>query len=262
LCLIPILPQIIWNREERGDGEKIHLKFKIDMIPVGDNIRSRHQPIITYWLIGINIVIFLWQLKLEFAGELGSFINTWGVIPAQLSGAITHAIHVTPAAWIVVFWRSASLFARLFLHGSFSQILGNLIFLWVFGKTLENFIGHGRFLGLYLVAGILTGIAQILLEPNLTVPLIGANGAIAAILGAYVMQFPQAKVDTVVPLLIIYIPIELPAYFYIFWWFIQQLFYGVGSLHMAPFGVNPLGSTYWAQFVGLFIGGVYMQLRR
>lgn len=232
------------------------------MIPISDNIRGRHQPIVTCWLIGINVVIFLWLLKLEFSGELGSFVKIWGVIPAEINAAVANAIHLNPAAWVVIFWRSASVLARLFLHGSFSQVLGNLLFLWVFGKTLESLIGHQRFLGLYLGAGILSGIAEILFQPNLTVPLIGANGAIAAILGAYVMQFPQAKVDTVVPLLVIYIPMELPAYFYIFWWFIQQLFYGVGSLHIPPSGVNPLGATYGGQFISVFIGAAYMKLKK
>ncbi len=95
------------------------------MIPIGDHIRSRSKPIINYWLIGINIAMFLWELKLEFSGELGYFVNTWGVIPAQISGAITNALLFNPAAWIVVIWRSVSVILGMFLHGSFSQILGN-----------------------------------------------------------------------------------------------------------------------------------------
>ncbi|HYW19948.1 MAG TPA: rhomboid family intramembrane serine protease [Nodularia sp. (in: cyanobacteria)] len=229
------------------------------MIPISDSIRLRHQPIISYWLIGLNIGIFLWQLKLELSGELGNFINSWGLIPAQITNAFTNAIDVNPAAWVVVFWRLPSLFLGMFLHGSFSQILGNLLFLWVFGKTLENVIGPQRFLGLYLVAGMLTGIAQIILAPSLRIPLIGANGAIAAILGAYVYKFPQVKIDTILPLLIVYIPIEIPAYLYLFWWFIQQLFYGIGSLNIPPSGVNSPSLAYWAQLLGLFIGAAFMR---
>ncbi|MEA5513185.1 rhomboid family intramembrane serine protease [Nodularia sp. UHCC 0506] len=232
------------------------------MIPISDNIRLRHQPIIIYWLIGINIALFLWQLKLEISGELGSFINSWGLIPAQITSAITNAIQVNPAAWVVVFWRIPTLLLGMFLHGSFSQILGNLLFLWVFGKTVENVIGHGRFLGLYLSAGILTGIAQIILEPSLTIPLIGANGAIAAILGAYVCKFFKVKIDTILPLLIVYIPIQLPAYLYLFWWFIQQLFYGIGSLHIPPSGVNSGNIAYWAQLLGLLIGAAFMRFHQ
>lgn len=229
------------------------------MIPISDNIRSRNKPIVNYWLIGINIVVFFWELKLELNNELGSFVNSWGLVPAQINSAITNALFVNPAAWIVVFWRSFSLLFGIFIHGSFSQILGNLLFLWVFGKTLEVILGSKHYLGFYLATGILTGIVQIFLEPNLIVPSIGANGAIAAILGAYVMKFPQTKIDTILPLIIVYIPIELPAVFYLFWWFIQQLFYGIGSLNIPPVGVNQSSFGYWTQIVGLFIGAAYMR---
>lgn len=232
------------------------------MIPISDSIRLRHKPIIIYWLIGINIALFLWQLKLEFSGELGDLINTWGLIPAQITTAITNAIYFNPAAWVVVFWRSASLFLSMFFHGSFSQILGNLLFLWVFGKTLENIIGHKLFLGLYLMGGVITGIAQIILQPSLSIPLIGANGAIAAILGAYLFKLHKVKIDTIVPLVVVYIPIQVPAYFYLFWWFIQQLFYGIGSLNIPPSGVNSPNLAYWGQLLPLLMGAVLMRFHQ
>lgn len=231
------------------------------MIPISDNIFffTRRKPIIIYCLIGINIALFLWELKLELGGELGNFVNSWGVVPAQISAASTNGFAGNSAAWIVVLMRSTSLLAGMFLHGSFSQILGNLIFLWVFGKTLESILGSGRFLLFYLVCGILTGLVQILAEPSLTVPLIGANGAIAAILGAYVLKFPKAKIDTILPLLIVFIPVQLSASFYVFWWFVQQIFYGIGSLNI-PGGVNPVSIGYLAQVIGLLIGAAFMKL--
>ncbi|MBC1223229.1 rhomboid family intramembrane serine protease [Nostoc sp. UCD121] len=233
------------------------------MIPISDNIRCWNKPIINYWLIGINIAVFLWEIQLELSDKLGYFVNSWGVIPAQISGAITNVFfNNNSAAWIIVIWRLFSLLFGIVLHGSFSQILGNLLFLWVFGKTVENILGHRRYLGFYLAAGILTGVVQILIEPSLTVPLIGGNGAIAAILGAYIIKFPKAKIDTILPLIIVYIPIELPAFVYIFWWFVQQLFYGVGSLNVPPIGVNQSGVVFWGQVVGLFIGAAFMRLKR
>ncbi|MEH2159484.1 MAG: rhomboid family intramembrane serine protease [Nostoc sp.] len=233
------------------------------MIPISDNIRCWNKPIINYWLIGINIAVFLWELQLEFSDTLGYFVNSWGVIPAQMSGAITNAFFFNNlAAWIIVIWRSCSLIFGIFLHGSFSQILGNMLFLWVFGKSVENILGHKHYLGFYLTAGILTGIMQILVEPSLTVPLIGGNGAIAAILGAYIMKFPKAKIDTILPLIILYIPTEVPAFFYIFWWFLQQLFYGIGSLNIPPIGVNQSAVVFWGQVVGLSIGAVFMRLKK
>ncbi|WP_375511215.1 rhomboid family intramembrane serine protease [uncultured Nostoc sp.] len=232
------------------------------MIPISDNIRCRTKPIINHWLIGINVAVFLWELQLDFSGGLGYFVNTWGVIPAQISGAITNALFYNNAAWIIVVWRTFSLLFAIFLHGSFSQILGNLLFLWVFGKAVENILGHKGYLGFYLAAGAIAFLVQILTEPSLTVPLIGANGAIAAVLGAYIMKFPKTKIYTILPLIILYIPIEFPAFFYLFWWFVQQLFYGIGSLNIPPVGVNHSGVVFWGQVVGLLIGAGLMRLKR
>lgn len=238
-----------------------NLKSENAMIPISDNIFffTRRKPIIIYILIGIHIALFLWELKLELRGELSSFVNSWSAVPAQISGATASALSGNPAAWTFVLMRSTSLLTGMFLHSSFSQILGNLIFLWVFGKTIETVLGYGRFLLFYLVCGILTGLVQILVEPSLAVPLIGANGAIASLLGAYVLKFPKAKIDTILPVVIVFIPVEIPAFFYLFWWFIQQLSYGIGSLNI-PGGVNPLSIGYWSHGTGLFIGAVFMKV--
>jgi membrane associated rhomboid family serine protease len=230
------------------------------MIPVADNVFlfTRKKPLITYSLIFFNIAIFLWELKLEIGNELGYFINNWGLIPTGISSAVATAISGNLAAWIVVLMRSTGLLTGMFLHGSFAQILGNMLFLWVFGNTLEKIIGHQKFLGLYLTGGILTGIIQTLCEPNL-IPLIGANGAIASILGAYIFKFPKVKIDSVLPLLIVFIPVQIPAFYYLFWWFIQQFFYGIGSLNIPPNGVNQFSLAYWMQAMGVLIGVAYMR---
>jgi membrane associated rhomboid family serine protease len=229
------------------------------MIPISDNIRTYKKPIIIYCLIGINIALFLWELKLELGDELGNLVYSWAIIPAQLSGAFGNALAGNPAATVVVLMRSTSFVTGMFLHSSFSQILGNLIFLWVFGKTLESVLGARRFLLFYLVSGIVTWIVQILADPSLAVPLIGANGAIAAILGAYAFKFPKAKIYTVLPLVIIFVPVELSTGSYLFWWFVQQLFYGIGSLNI-PGGANPIISIgYWAHGAGLLIGATFMR---
>jgi membrane associated rhomboid family serine protease len=226
------------------------------MIPISDNIYIRKQPIICYWLIAINIALFLWELKLGLSGELGNFVNNWGIIPGQLTTATVTAFS-NPAAWIIVFWRLSSLITAMFLHSSFSQILGNLLFLWVFGKTVENFLGSKRFLVFYLLCGIFTGLLQIFAQPNLTVPLIGANGAIASVLGAYLFKFPKVRIDSILPLFIVFIPVQLPAFFYFFWWFIQQLFYFIGSLNI-PGGVNSGTFAYWTHGMGIIMGMVIM----
>lgn len=230
------------------------------MIPIGDNIPSRSKPIANYLLIGIHIALFLWELKLEVVGELSERVNTWGVVPARISTVTTDALAGgNPAAWIALLMFSSSLLLGMFLHGSFGHILGNLLFLWVFGKSVEDILGHGRFLVFYLLGGVLTGVVQIIAAPTLTVPLIGANGAIACVLGAYLLNFPKAKIDTILPLVIVFIPIELPALFYLFWWFVQQVFYSIGSLNI-PGGVNPTSIAYWTHGVGLLIGAVLVRL--
>ena len=230
------------------------------MIPIGDNIPSRSKPIGNYLVIGINIALFLWELKLEVAGEIGDLVNSWGVVPARISAVMADALASgNPAAWIALLMLSSSLLLGMFIHGSFAQILGNLLFLWVFGKSVEDVLGHGRFVVFYLVCGVLTGVVQIIVDPTLTVPLIGANGAIAGVLGAYILSFPKAKIDTILPLVIVFIPIELPALFYLFWWFVQQVFYSIGSLNI-PTSSAPPSIAYWAHGVGLLIGAVLMRL--
>ncbi|MCJ8281183.1 MAG: rhomboid family intramembrane serine protease [Rivularia sp. ALOHA_DT_140] len=232
-------------------------------MPIADKVflLSNKKPLAAWFLIGINIALFLWEIKLEINGELANFINSWGLIPQQVSTAFGSAITGNPAAFLIVLLSSLSIFSGMFIHGSYSQIIGNLIFLWVFGNTLEKILGSGRFLLFYLFCGFLTGIVQIIVEPSLAIPLVGANGAIASVLGAYVYKFPKVKIDSILPLVILYIPVEVPAFFYCFWWFVQQLSYGIGSLNV-PGGVNPIGSGYLAHGAGLLIGIVWMVIMK
>ena len=124
---------------------------------------------------------------------------------------------------------------------------------------MENRLGHNRFLTFYLLCGVLTSVVQILSNPTLTIPLIGANGAIAGVLGAYLTNFPKAKIDTIIPLIIVFIPVEIPAIFYLFWWFVQQIFYSIGSLSIYS-NVNQFSIAYWTHGLGLLIGAVLVRL--
>jgi membrane associated rhomboid family serine protease len=234
------------------------------MIPVSDNVFlfTRAKPFATYSLIGINIALFIYELKLELSGELGYLIDAWSVAPALLNSAIQSTISGNAAASVAVLMRSTGLFTGMFLHGSFAQILGNMLFLWVFGSTVEKVQGKKSFLTLYLSGGVLTAIVQVLVESSLTVPLIGANGAVATILGAYLYKFPKVKIDSVLPLLVVFIPVYIPAFYYLFWWFIQQLFYGIGSLDIPPNGVNQWSVGYWMHGVGILIGALWMRLQQ
>lgn len=231
------------------------------MIPIADNLPSRSKPIVNYWLIGLNIALFLWEIRLEFTGELGNLVQSLGVIPVKISTPIAHLTTGNPAAIVAALVFSSSLLSAMFLHASFSQILGNLIFLSVFGRRVEELLGHGRYLAFYPIGGVLTGILQVLVQPTLTIPIVGANGAIACVLGAYLINFPKAKIDSILPLAIVFIPIQLPAMFYLVWWFVQQTFYGIGSLNI-PGGVNSEGIAYLVQGVGLIFGGFLVSLMK
>ncbi|MDK3155183.1 rhomboid family intramembrane serine protease [Kamptonema cortianum] len=234
------------------------------MIPIRDRLPPPRTPLLVYGLIGFNIALFLWEIQLEFAGKLSEVILNWGIIPAQVTQIFSDAVSSgNPAAWFFLVMSIGGIFPALFLHSSYTQILGNLIYLWVFGRRVESVLGWGNLLGLYLGSGFLVGILQILAEPNLTTPLVGSNGAIAAILGAYLLCFPKAKIETILPLVIVFIPIELPALFFLFWWFVQQAFYGVGELNING-AVNAFSIAYLVQGSGLILGalGVYWKKGR
>ncbi len=224
------------------------------MIPLSDRFPSR-QPLVIWGIIGINLAIFIGELNLELKGTLGGFLTTWGIVPARIHAIASDAMNSNnPANWVaLIILPLGSIFLSLFLHSSFSQILGNMLFLWVFGKSLEEILGHGRFLIFYIISGLLTGLGQALTDPTLTTPLVGSNGAIAAILGGYLLSFPQAKIESILPLLVIFIPVEIPAFFYLLWWFIQQVFYGIGQLE-TPVIINQFSWGYWTHGLGLFIG--------
>lgn len=224
------------------------------MIPISDNLKSR-QPIVIWGILGINVALFMAEIKFELTGTLGNFLTTWGVVPARIHAIAADAITTNnPANWVaLIFLSLASILLSIFLHSSFSQLLGNMLFLWVFGKSLEEILGDGRFLVFYLFSGLITGLGQVLIDPQVTTPLVGSNGAIAAILGAYFLSFPKAKVESILPLVIIFIPVELPALFYLLWWFVQQIFYGIGQLEFGS-SINEFSLAYWTHGVGLIVG--------
>jgi len=224
------------------------------MIPIDDHFPSR-TPIVIWGILGLNVALFMAELRFELTGVLGQFLTTWGIVPARIHAIAADAMTGdNPANWVALIILSlGSIVLSLFLHSSFSQLLGNMLFLWVFGKSIEEILGHGRFFLFYLVSGLLTGVAQVLIDPQLTTPLVGSNGAIATIIGAYLLSFPKAKIDSILPLAIVFIPVEIPALFYLLWWFVQQVFYGIGQLDLGG-SINEFSLAYWTHGVGLIVG--------
>jgi membrane associated rhomboid family serine protease len=202
------------------------------MIPLRDVIPSRTTPYITVTIILINAVAWLFEIGLP-RDALSLFLQIYGVVPADL--------------------RAPTLITSMFLHGSWSHVLGNMWYLWIFGDNVEDRLGHGRFIIFYLLCGIVAALAQVAVDPSSTLPTIGASGAIAGVMGAYFVMYPRSRVLALVPLIIIWDIIELPAIVLLGLWFLLQLFNG--STIAATAGTRG-GVAFAAHVAGFVIGAI------
>jgi len=216
------------------------------MIPIRDNIRSRHFPWMTVAIILANAAMF-WH-ELELRDGLGDFVMRYGLVPWKLTEGIRTTGFV-PSAHLVP-W-----FSSMFIHGGWLHIIGNMWFLWIFGDNVEDRFGPWKFLVFYILGGLVAGAFQVAVGPMSKVPMIGASGAISAVLAAYVLFYPKARVVTLVPLFILFFFIELPAILFIGFWFVLQYLNGMSALSS---GVGE-GVAWWAH-IGGFIGGVVLAL--
>jgi membrane associated rhomboid family serine protease len=217
------------------------------MIPLRDSVPSRTTPVVTRALVVINAAVFLFELALGPKGR-EHLIYLFGVVPARFT-------HPSWAAWVGFpvdnYW---PLLTHQFLHGGWLHLISNMWALWIFGDNVEDRMGHGRFALFYLLCGAVAGLAQLLSEPNSTVPALGASGAIAGVLGAYLMLYPTARVLVLFPVFILPLFFEVPAVFYLGLWFFSQLF--SGTLALASSG-HMQGIAWWAH-VGGFLAGMGM----
>lgn len=217
------------------------------MIPIGDDVPGERFPFLTYVLIGLNVLVFLFQLSLPQA-ELRELILTWGVTPRAVS------------AWSGDPVVLLTLFTSLFLHGGWFHLIGNMLYLWIFGNNVEDRMGHAGFLLFYLLCGLAASLAEVLLKPGSGFPTIGASGAIAGVLGAYFLLYPKAKVILLVPVfLFFFFTVQVPAVVVLGLWFVMQLFSGVSQLGV---GTESGGVAYWAHAGGFVAGMVLMPLFR
>jgi membrane associated rhomboid family serine protease len=213
------------------------------MIPLRDSVPSRSWPGVTYALIAVNVWIFLYELAL--GPELEEFIRTWSFIPARYF----LIAEIDPMDWT---GRYVPLVTSMFLHGGWAHLIGNMVYLWIFGDNVEDQLGHLRYIGFYLVAGLGAGLAQAYLYPDSAVPTIGASGAISGVLGAYLVLFPHARVLTLVPIIFLLFPVvEVPAVLYLGFWFLMQVVSGA-----LAFGYGEGGGVAWWAHVGGFIVGM------
>lgn len=219
------------------------------MVPLRDNNPITITPYVTYALIGANIFVFLYQLTLTPA-ELEQFFRSAAVVPCQLS-----AICPIPANQGLPEWMT--LFTSQFLHGGFLHIAGNMLFLWIFGNNIEDRLGHVKYLIFYLACGALAALTQWFFSQSSTIPSLGASGAIAGVMGAYILCFPRAQVLTLIPLGFFITTVRLPAIFFLGFWFVQQAFYGVADLQArSNIGMEGGGVAYWAHAGGFVFGAI------
>ena len=223
------------------------------MIPLHDANPTRRTPVMTLAIIALCALVYAYQVLLMSQGgeaALSAFITRWGVVPNELVDAFGSGSFVSS--------ETLTLITSQFLHGSLVHIGGNLLFLWIFGNNIEDRFGRLRFLVFYLVGGIVAGLTQVAIDPQSTIPTIGASGAIAATLGAYLILYPRARVTTAIFLVFFYQLIEVPAVFVLGFWFVLQLFDGFGSLGAT--GAQATGGVAFFAHIGGFVFGAAVAL--
>ena len=204
------------------------------MFPLRDDRPTYTAPVVTTLLIVACALVFFYELSLdEYSRDY--FINRYGVVPAHL--------------------RPVTLLTSLFIHGGWSHIIGNMLFLWAFGKSLEDALGHTKFLIFYLIGGIAAGITHVVFNLYTTLPTVGASGAIACVMGAYLVKFPRARIHTLVFLFFFVTMADIPAAFILLYWFVAQLFSEYGSITQTQV-IN--GGVAYAAHIGGFITGMIL----
>ena len=206
------------------------------MIPLRSSERTTSPATATLILILINALVFLYELNLQYNYPpyvLNRFIASYGIVPDSLH------------------W--SSLLTSMFIHGGFLHIAGNMWFLWIFGKGIEDVIGHLRFLIFYFLCGFAAGIIHVIVNAGSPVPTVGASGAIAGVMGAYLIKFPSARIVTLVPIFIFITTIDIPAAFLLLYWFVIQFFSGVGSV---GYSQASSGDVAWFAHIGGFLAGM------
>ncbi|MDQ2859088.1 MAG: rhomboid family intramembrane serine protease [Candidatus Eremiobacteraeota bacterium] len=217
------------------------------MIPIRNTRRLPVFPFAVYALVAINVAVFYSEMSLPGESVRDAFINRYALIPYD----VTSGVQIAAAPPTL-----ATLVTAQFLHGSFLHIFFNMLFLVVFGPEVEYLAGHARFVAFYLFCGIVGNVAQTVVMPGSHVPAIGASGAIAGILGAYVLRFPTNSVETIVPIGCFPLFLRIPAYLVIGFWAVTQFVHGYGTLSSRVLSEQGGGTAYFAH-IGGFLAGVF-----
>src|ERR1700734_2854461 len=210
------------------------------MIPLRSSEPHYNRATVTLAIIAVNVLVFLYELSIGMNSHaLQRFILLHGIVPDRI-------VHDSVGY--------SSILTSMFIHGGFLHIAGNMWFLWIFGRGVEDLVGHGKFLLLYFASGFAAAFLHILVNSNSTVPTVGASGAIAGVMGAYLIKFPRAHIVTLVFIFIFITTVDIPAAFLLLYWFAIQFFSGVGSVGYS----ESSGGVAWFAHVGGFIAGMLL----
>ncbi|MFN4087560.1 MAG: rhomboid family intramembrane serine protease [Alphaproteobacteria bacterium] len=220
------------------------------MIPIHDDNPTSITPVVTIALIAANVLVFLWELTLPPAGLQAAFY-AFGLVPSVLTGEsrLPADLAAIPPA--------ASIFTSMFLHGGWMHLIGNMLYLWIFGNNIEDACGHLRFVLFYLACGVAAAAAQIASDPGSTIPMVGASGAIGGVLGAYLLLHPRARVLVLIPIFFYMHVARIPALFVLGIWFVLQFVQSAGVPEDATGGV-----AYWAHIGGFVAGALLILVMR
>jgi len=217
------------------------------MIPLRDNIPTRHYPVITRLIVGINVVVFLFERQLS-PEKMNALSYLFGIVPARFSHPAWAAHIGLP---IHEYW---PFLTSMFLHAGWLHLIGNMWFLWILGDKVEEVMGRVRFALFYVLCGVLSGVVHFVTNPASTVPTVGASGAIAGVLGAYFALYPLARVLVVIPIFFFPFFFELPAIIFIGLWFLIQFFSGT----VAVLEGSQMGGVAWWAHIGGFLAGLVL----
>ncbi len=205
-------------------------------LPYKDDNPRVMIPYVTYALVGINIFVFFVEILIT-PELMVNLIKLYGIVPKLTSIDFGHYV--------------ITLFTSMFLHGGFMHLFGNMLYLWIFADNVESVLGHTKFIIFYLTCGIAAGLLQTVIDPTSVVPIVGASGAIAGVLGAYMITFPRARVHTIIFIIFYFTIVRIPALYVLGFWLLIQLTNGLGTL-----GINTTGGVAWFAHIGGFATGV------
>jgi len=219
------------------------------MIPIRDDQPRFSTPYVNYFIVGLNTLAFLYELSIQASGRhaLDRFVYQFGVVPTHVELALAH-LNVSGAFLPIL--------TSMFLHGGWLHIIGNMWFLWIFGDNIEDHLGHFSYLVFYLICGFAAAVTHILFNFGSNEPTVGASGAIAGVMGAYVLLYPRARVLTLVPLIVFFTFWWLPAWIFLGYWFVIQFLSGA-AMSIAETSRGTGGIAFWAH-VGGFVAGIVL----